>query len=322
MHSQNINLPSKPKIIKEEENKGIYEIDGLYPGYGYTLGNSIRRIIISSIPGVAITSLSIEGVKHEFSTMDGVKEDVISTILNLKAINFVVHGDELQKITLKVKGPKVVTASDIEHSSAVEIVNKDAYICEITDKVSLDIEMNLEKGIGYISKEQVEKERTAIGSISLDAAFTPVKRASYEVENMRVGDRTDHNRLRLAIETDGTISPREVLEFSIATMITQLQSIIGFKETVSTEDGILSDGSIVDEKMDSDNSPMKIKIEELEFSTRTENALISGGIKTLSGLLKKSEGDLKALGGLGDKAIEEIKELLDGKGLGLKKDKK
>lgn len=322
MHSQNINLPSKPKIIKEEENKGIYEIDGLYPGYGYTLGNSIRRIIISSIPGVAITSLSIEGVKHEFSTMDGVKEDVISTILNLKAINFVVHGDELQKITLKVKGPKVVTASDIEHSSAVEIVNKDAYICEITDKVSLDIEMNLEKGIGYISKEQVEKERTAIGSISLDAAFTPVKRASYEVENMRVGDRTDHNRLRLAIETDGTISPREVLEFSIATMITQLQSIIGFKETVSTEDGILSDGSIVDEKNDLDNSPMKIKIEELEFSTRTENALISGGIKTLSGLLKKSEGDLKALGGLGDKAIEEIKELLDGKGLGLKKDKK
>lgn len=322
MHSQNINLPSKPKIIKEEENKGIYEIDGLYPGYGYTLGNSIRRIIISSIPGVAITSLSIEGVKHEFSTIEGIKEDVISIILNLKAVNFLVHGDELQKVHLKVKGPKVITAKDIEHSSSVEIVNKDAYICEITDKVSLDIEMNLEKGIGYISKEQVEKERTAIGAISLDAAFTPVKRASYEVENMRVGDRTDHNRLRLAIETDGTISPREVLEFSIATMITQLQSIIGFKEAISNDEGILSDGSIVDEKNDLENSPMKIKIEELEFSTRTENALISGGIKTLSGLLKKSEGDLKALGGLGDKAIEEIKELLDGKGLTLKKDKK
>lgn len=322
MHSQNINLPSKPKIIKEEGNKGIYEIDGLYPGYGYTLGNSIRRIIISSIPGVAITSLSIEGVKHEFSTIEGIKEDVISIILNLKAINFVVHGDELQKIHLKVKGPKIITAKDIEHSSSVEIVNKDAYICEITDKVSLDIEMNLEKGMGYISKEQVEKERTAIGAISLDASFTPVKRASYEVENMRIGDRTDHNRLRLIIETDGTISPREVLEFSIATMITQLQSIIGFKEAESNEEGILSDGSIIDEKNDLDNSPTKIKIEDLEFSTRTENALISGGIKTLSGLLKKSEGDLKALGGLGDKAIEEIKELLDGKGLTLKKDKK
>ena len=145
MHSQNINLPSKPKVIKEEGNKGIYEIDGLYPGYGYTLGNSVRRIIISSIPGVAITSLSIEGVKHEFSTIEGIKEDVISIILNLKAINFSVHGDELQKVHLKVKGPKVITAKDIETSSSVEVINEDAYICEITDKVSLDIEINLEK---------------------------------------------------------------------------------------------------------------------------------------------------------------------------------
>ncbi|MEI6352493.1 MAG: DNA-directed RNA polymerase subunit alpha [Candidatus Nomurabacteria bacterium] len=320
MHSQNINLPSKPKIIKEEENKGVYEIDGLYPGYGYTLGNSIRRIIISSIPGVAITSLSIEGVKHEFSSIEGVKEDVISIILNLKAVNFSLHTDEPQKISLNIKGPKVVTAEDIEFPSSVEIMNKDAYICEVTGKVSLNIEMTIEKGIGYISKEQVEKERTAIGAISLDAAFTPVKRASYEVENMRVGDRTDHNRLRLSIETDGTISPKEVLEYSISTMIVQLQSIVGFKETSSQDEDILSD-NMVDEKIDIENSPSKVKIEELEFSTRTENALISGGIKTLSGLLKKSEQDLKNLGGLGDKAVEEIKELLEGKGLSLKKEK-
>ena len=320
MHSQNINLPSKPKIIKEEGNKGVYEIDGLYPGYGYTLGNSIRRIIISSIPGVAITSLTIEGVKHEFSSIEGVKEDVISIILNLKAIHFTLHSDEPQKISLKVKGPQVVTAADIETSSEVEIINKDAYICEITGKMNLNIEMTLEKGIGYISKEQVEKERTAIGAISLDAAFTPVKRASYEVENMRVGDRTDHNRLRLSIETDGSISPKEVLEFSIATMITQLQSIVGFKETVSQDEVMFSD-NMSDDKVDSDSSPAKIKIEELEFSTRTENALLAGGIKTLSGLLKKSEQDLKTLGGLGDKAIEEIKELLEGKGLSLKKEK-
>lgn len=321
MHSQNINLPSKPKIIKEEGFKGIYEIDGLYPGYGYTLGNSMRRIIISSIPGAAITSLSIDGVKHEFSTIDGVKEDVISIILNLKNINFTLHSEEPQKISLKIKGPKTVTAGDIEANSSVEILNKDAYICEITGKVSLEMEMTVEKGIGYISKEQVEKERTAIGSISLDAAFTPVRRASYEVENMRVGDRTDHNRLRLFIETDGTISPREVLEYSIEIMIKQLQAIVGFKENlVQVEDGMMSDG-MTDLSTDSLDSPAKIKIEELQFSTRTENALLSGGIKTLSGLLKKSESDLKALGGLGDKAIEEIKELLDGKGLSLKKEK-
>ncbi len=322
MHSQNINLPSKPKIIKEEDNKGIYEIDGLYPGYGYTLGNSIRRIIISSIPGAAITSLSIEGVKHEFSTIEGIKEDVISLILNLKEINFTLHSDEPQKISLKVKGPKVVTAADLDVNSEVEVLNKDAYLCEITGKVTLEFEMTVEKGIGYISKEQVEKERTAIGDIALDAAFTPVKRASYEVENMRVGDRTDHNRLRLFIETDGTISPKEVLEYSISLMIKQLQAVVGFKENViEAEDGMMSD-NMVEGAQDTAESPSKIKIEELQFSTRTENALLAGGVKTLSGLLKKSESDLKALGGLGDKAVEEIRELLEGKGLYLKQEKK
>lgn len=322
MHSQNINLPSKPKIIKEEDNKGIYEIDGLYPGYGYTLGNSIRRIIISSIPGAAITSLSIEGVKHEFSTIEGIKEDVISLILNLKEINFTLHSDEPQKISLKVKGPKVVTAADLDVNSEVEVLNKDAYLCEITGKVTLEFEMTVEKGIGYISKEQVEKERTAIGDIALDAAFTPVKRASYEVENMRVGDRTDHNRLRFFIETDGTISPKEVLEYSISLMIKQLQAVVGFKENViEAEDGMMSD-NMVEGAQDTAESPSKIKIEELQFSTRTENALLAGGVKTLSGLLKKSESDLKALGGLGDKAVEEIRELLEGKGLYLKQEKK
>ena len=322
MHSQNINLPSKPKIIKEEDNKGIYEIDGLYPGYGYTLGNSIRRIIISSIPGAAITSLSIEGVKHEFSTIEGIKEDVISLILNLKAINFTLHSDEPQKISLKIKGPKVVTAADLDVTSEVEVLNKDAYLCEITGKVTLEFEMTVEKGIGYISKEQVEKERTAIGDIALDAAFTPVKRASYEVENMRVGDRTDHNRLRLFIETDGTISPKEVLEYSISLMIKQLQAVVGFKENViEAEEGMMSD-NMVEGAQDTAESPTKVKIEELQFSTRTENALLAGGVKTLSGLLKKTESDLKALGGLGDKAVEEIKELLEGKGLSLKQEKK
>lgn len=322
MHSQNINLPSKPKIIKEEDNKGIYEIDGLYPGYGYTLGNSIRRIIISSIPGAAITSLSIEGVKHEFSTIEGIKEDVISLILNLKAINFTLHSDEPQKISLKIKGPKVVTAADLDVTSEVEVLNKDAYLCEITGKVTLEMEMTIEKGIGYISKEQVEKERTAIGDIALDAAFTPVKRASYEVENMRVGDRTDHNRLRFFIETDGTISPKEVLEYSISLMIRQLQAVVGFKENViEAEEGMMSD-NMVEGAQDIAESPTKVKIEELQFSTRTENALLAGGVKTLSGLLKKSESDLKALGGLGDKAVEEIKELLEGKGLSLKQEKK
>jgi len=315
MYSQNIVLPSKPKIIKEEDFKGIYEIDGLYPGYGHTLGNSLRRIILSSIPGVAITSLSIDGVKHEFSTIPGVKEDVISIILNLKKVFFTFTSEDVQKVSLKVKGPKIVTAKDIELSGGVEVLNKDVYLFEITDKVEVSIEINLEKGIGYIPKEQVEKERTAIGEIALDASFTPIKRASYEVENMRVGDRTDYNRLRVIIETNGILSPKEALEYSIETMIKQLQALVGFKETIQSNT-ILSDDMI--EKVDTEVPLTKVKIEELGFSTRTENALITGGVKTLAGLIKKSEEDLKEMGGLGDKAIEEVKELLDGKGLSLK----
>lgn len=323
MHLQNINLPSKPKIISEENNKGVYEIDGLYPGYGYTLGNSLRRIIISSTSGVAITSLSIEGVKHEFSTIEGVKEDVISIILNLKNIHFKLFSEEPQKLSLSVKGPKIITSNDIESNPQVEIINKDSYICEITGKTSFNLEFVVEKGIGYLSKEQVEKERAPIGTISLDAAFTPVKRVSYEVENMRVEDRTDHNRLKLAIETDGTISPKEVLENSITIMIKQLQAIVGFKETIDNSlRDTMSDDMITDIKVIEAESFNKMKITDLQFSTRTENALLSGGIKTLSGLLKKSENDLKELAGLGDKAIEEIVEVLEGKGLSLKVNKK
>ena len=316
----NINLPSKPKIINEEGNKAIYEIEGLYPGYGYTLGNSLRRIILSSVPGVAITSLSIEGVKHEFSTIDGIKEDVIGIILNCKNINFIIHGEDIQKINLKVKGPKIVTAKDLELNSNVEVVNKDAYICEITEKINLSIEINLEKGVGYVSKEEVDKEKTPIGYISLDRSFTPIKKVNYEVENMRVGDRTDHNKLIISLETDGSISPKEVLEYSISLLINQLQSIVGFKENTNTNKDMYSDNiSLKKEELDQQN--LKMKIEELQLSTRTENSLIAGGIKTLSGLLKKSEDDLRNLGGLGEKAIEEIKELLEGKGLSFKKDK-
>ena len=241
----------------------------------------------------------------------------------MKNIHFKLFSEEPQKLSLSVKGPKIITSNDIESNPQVEIINKDSYICEITGKTSFNLEFVVEKGIGYLSKEQVEKERSPIGTISLDAAFTPVKRVSYEVENMRVEDRTDHNRLKLAIETDGTISPKEVLENSITIMIKQLQAIVGFKETIDNSlRDTMSDDMITDIKVIEAESFNKIKITDLQFSTRTENALLSGGIKTLSGLLKKSENDLKELAGLGDKAIEEIVEVLEGKGLSLKVNKK
>jgi DNA-directed RNA polymerase subunit alpha len=324
MSSHNIILPSKPKIVKEEGFHGVYEIDGLYPGYGHTLGNSLRRIILSSIPGAAITSITIDGVKHEFSAIDGVKEDVIAIILNLKKVRFMLHGDEKQTATLRVKGVKSVSAKDITVPSQLEIMNKDQHICEVTSKdVDLAIELTVEKGLGYVPREVLQKEKADIGAIVLDASFTPIRRASYEVENMRVGDRTDHNRLRVSIETDGTITPREALEHSIHTMITQLQAVVGFREqhdeTVASkviEAPSVSTG-MGDESMD-DNDPTKTKIEDLGLSTRTENALVSASVKTVGGLIRKSEEDLLSLDGLGEKGITEIKKVLEDRGLSLK----
>jgi DNA-directed RNA polymerase subunit alpha len=310
MSSHSIILPSKPRIVKEDAASGVYEIDGLYPGYGHTLGNSLRRIILSSIPGAAITSLSIDGVKHEFSSIEGIKEDVIAIILNLKKTRFKLHGDEAQKATLHIKGVGVITAKNIEVPSQIEIMNKDQYICESTAKgVDLAIELTIEKGLGYVPREVLQKEKADIGSIMLDASFTPIRRASYEVENMRVGDRTDHNRLRVSIETDGTISPHEALESSIHTMITQLQAVVGFREQVIESMHSPAPEAVVAEEVDTTDAT-KVKIEDLGLSTRTENALISASVKTAGGLARKSEEDLLALDGLGEKGINEIKKAL------------
>lgn len=321
MSSHSIILPSKPRIVKEDATSGIYEIDGLFPGYGHTLGNSLRRIILSSIPGAAITSLSIDGVKHEFSAIDGIREDVIAVILNLKKTRFKLHGDDAQKATLRIKGIKTVTAEDINVPSQLEIMNKDQYICESTAKdVDVAIEITVEKGLGYVPREVLQKEKADIGTIALDASFTPIRRASYEVENMRVGDRTDHNRLRVSIETDGTISPHQALETSINTMITQLQSIVGFRETV-IESALQKVDSTVEmpkEDIADITDIAKTKIEDLNLSTRTENALISASIRTAGGLSRKSKEDLLATDGLGEKGIEEIKQALENLGLSLK----
>jgi DNA-directed RNA polymerase subunit alpha len=318
MSSHSIILPSKPRIVKEDATSGVYEIDGLYPGYGHTLGNSLRRIILSSIPGASITSLSIDGVKHEFSAIEGIKEDVIAIILNLKKTRFKLHGDDAQKATLHIKGNKVVTAKDISVPSQLEIMNKDQYICESTAKdVDIAIEITVEKGLGYVPREVLQKEKADIGTIALDASFTPIRRASYEVENMRVGDRTDHNRLRVSIETDGTITPHDALESAIHTMITQLQSVVGFRAEVVDTPAAPAVVSSTEDSLDTTDAT-KIKIEDLGLSTRTENALVSASIRTAGGLARKSEADLLSTDGLGEKGITEIKKALEELGLTLK----
>jgi len=316
----NVSLPSKPRIVSENSESGIYEIDALYPGFGHTLGNSLRRIILSSLPGAAITKVKIDGVGHEFSTISGVKEDVVALLLNLKKLRIKMLTDEPQILTLKVKGVKSVTGADVKTPGQVEITNPDQHIAELTDKASdIDIEITVERGIGYVPKELVQKDRVDVGSITLDAAFAPIKRVSYEVENMRVGDRTDFNRLRINIATDGTITPKEALENSIGIMISQLKAIVGFKEELEmpTHAEIEKSEESEANKEDMDDI-MKTRIETLDMSPRTINALAGANIRTVGGLARKKEEDLLDIEGLGGKGLQEIKKTLQKMGLSLK----
>ncbi|MDO8407783.1 MAG: DNA-directed RNA polymerase subunit alpha [bacterium] len=310
-----ITLPSKPRIQTEEGMQGVYEIDSLYPGYGHTLGNSLRRIILSSLPGAAVTQVKIEGVQHEFATIEGMRETVMELLLNLKRVHFVLHGDEPQVISLKMSGTKEITAKDFKLPSQVEISNPDQHIADLSGKGSLELEATIERGLGYIPREVLTKEKVDIGTIALDATFTPIRRVNYEVENMRVGDRTDFNRLRILIETNGTLAPRAALEQSIEVMIHQLSAIIGFQESVRESSDSSSEGS---EGSAASSSTSKIKVADLELPARIISALEDAGIKSAAGLVRKTASSLLALDGIGEKAVGEISEALATHGLTLK----
>ena len=328
MTDQNIMLPSKPKNVHEDAHKGVYEIDGLVPGYGYTLGNSLRRIILSSIPGCAITAVKIDGAAHEFSTLEGVKEDVITILLHLKNVRFALVGDEPQKITISAKGPKVVTAADFSGNSSVEVVNKDQYICEITGKNGFTAEVTVERGFGFLVRDQHHKQKAEIGTIFLDAIFSPIRRASYDVEEMRVGDKTNFNRLRLTIETDGSISPRAAFETSVKTMIEQLAAIVEIDAEVAIKD-IQARMSTKVAQMEETETPteevaefvsseesvdvtdvLKNRIDTIGLSTRTLNSLTAANIRTVGGVARKHVSDLLEIDGIGDKGVTEIKDAL------------
>ncbi|HTH93251.1 MAG TPA: DNA-directed RNA polymerase subunit alpha [Candidatus Paceibacterota bacterium] len=336
MSEQKIILPSKPKAVQEEGNKGIFEIDGLVPGYGYTLGNSLRRIILSSLPGAAITAVKIDGVSHEFSTIEGVKEDVITILLNLKNVRFQLTGDEPAKVSFSVKGPKIVTAADINAKGAVSISNPEQYICEITGKAGLNVELTIERGLGFVPRDAHHKQKADIGTIFLDAIFSPIRRVSYDVEEMRVGDKTNFNRLRLTIETDGTLSPREALETSVGIMIEQLAAMISVdsgkiiadvQTTLSTKAPIIEEASaseedaaspVSDEESVDVTDVLKNRIDGIGLSTRTLNALSAANIRTVGGIARKRVDDLLEIDGIGDKGITEIKEALAQFNLSLK----
>ncbi|MFA5232405.1 MAG: DNA-directed RNA polymerase subunit alpha [Candidatus Paceibacterota bacterium] len=217
-----IPLPTSIKSRKTADNCEVFEIESLYPGYGVTIGNALRRVLLSSLNGAAVTEVKIKGAPHEFSTLSGIKEDILHILMNLKQLRFKMFSEEPQTAVLKIKGEKEATGKDFEFSPELRLANPDLHIAQLTDKSSeLEIEIKIEKGVGYVFQEE-SKEKKGIGVIGLDAAFTPVVRANYVVENMRVGKRTDFEKVSLEIETDGTISPKEVLKESLSILISHL----------------------------------------------------------------------------------------------------
>lgn len=254
-----IPLPSLPKITKKEKNIGIFEIEGLYPGYGVTLGNSLRRVLLSSLEGAAVTEMKIKGVQHEFSTIPGVLEDVLTIMLNIKQLRFKIFSSEPQKAVLKVKGEKKVQGSDFNLPPQLELINKDFHIATLTSKSSnLEIEILVEKGLGYRSRQMKKsRERTEVGVIPVDAIFTPVRRVGLKVENMRVGERTDYDRIFIEIETDGTISPEEAFVQAASILAQQFSFLEGKLETKKEEKSV-------------EKKPKKIKSKSLEKNEKKE----------------------------------------------------
>lgn len=247
---QIITSPQKPKYTAIGANHGKFEILGCYPGYGTTLGNALRRVLLSSLDGAAAKSVKIHGVAHEFSTITGVMEDVVQIILNMKQVRFKLHGDEAVKVTVKSKGEGVVTAGDIKVPSSVEIVNPEQVIATVTDKKTVfEMEIEIDKGIGYVPvevRERDERDDREIGNIAIDAIYTPVKRVNYEIENMRVGKRTDYDKVTLEIVTDGSIDPAQAFEKSVGILVSQFSSLIDMEgkpaEMKEGEEALSADG--------------------------------------------------------------------------------
>jgi DNA-directed RNA polymerase subunit alpha len=307
-----------PKITHEEvnEDRGVFVIEPLDRGFGYTFGNSLRRVLLSSLEGAAVTSVKIEGVAHEFTTLPGVREDVTDVILNLKQLVCRLHGESPEvEVRLNKKGAGTVTAADIEAPAELEILNLDLEIANLSDKGRLEITLTIGRGRGYVPSELNRGPQHTIGVIPVDSTFSPVRRVSYDVEAARVGQRTDYDKLRLDITTDGSLDPKESLGQAAEILIRQLaiftdiDRIEGFGEAAQAEaaaEPSLAHGM--------ENFP----IEELELGVRSYNCLKRVGIETIGDLVSKTENELASIPNFGKKSIEEVKETLGTHGLNLR----
>jgi DNA-directed RNA polymerase subunit alpha len=309
-----------PRIVHEEvdEQRGVFVIEPLDRGFGYTFGNSLRRVLLSSLEGAAVTSVKFEGVAHEFTTLPGVKEDVTDIILQLKNLTCRLHGESPEiEVRLTKKGSGTVTAGDIEAPADLEILNPDLVIANLSDKGRLELTLTIGRGRGYVPAEMNRGPQHTIGVIPIDSIFSPVRRVAYDVEAARVGQRTDYDKLNIDITTDGSIDPREAIAQAAEVLIRQLaiftdiEKIEGFGEAAAAEaapEVSLAHGM--------ENFP----IEELELGVRSYNCLKRVGIETIGDLVMKSENELAAIPNFGKKSIEEVKETLATHGLNLRGD--
>jgi DNA-directed RNA polymerase subunit alpha len=296
----------------EDPNYGKFVVEPLERGYGTTLGNSLRRILLSSLPGVAVTSVKIDGILHEFSTIPGVKEDVTEIILNLKKLAVKLNGENTKRVLINAIGPKEVTAADILGDSDVEIFNPELHIATLEENATLIMEINLARGRGYVPAEMNKDENTPISVIPTDSIFTPVRKVNFTVENTRVGQVTDYDRLVLEIWTDGSVTPSEGV--SIGSKIMQ-EHLSLFVELTDSAEGM---EIMVEKEENQKEKALEMTIEELELSVRSFNCLKRAAINTVEELTRRSEEDMMKVRNLGKKSLDEVKHKLEELGLSLK----
>ncbi len=306
----------KPKIeivdINEDNTYGKFVVEPLERGYGTTLGNSLRRILLSSLPGAAVSSIKIQGVLHEFSTIPGVLEDVSEIILNIKNIAALMYADEPVMLKIEAEGPKEITAGDIITGSDVDILNGDLHIATLEDDAKLYMELEMTRGRGYVPAERNKKENQPIGVLPIDSIYTPVKKVNFKVENTRVGQITDYDKLTLEVWTDGTIQPDEATSLGAKILNEHLNLFITLTEHVNDVE------IMVEKEEDKKEKVLEMTIEELDLSVRSYNCLKRAGINTVEELTQKSEEDMMKVRNLGKKSLEEVQQKLEELGLGLR----
>lgn len=320
-----ISLPKSPIYKEEDEKNGQIIIEECFPRYGATIGNSLRRVLLSSLEGNAIVSVKIKGITHEFSAIDGVVEDVVQIILNLKGVRFKLEGVDEATAFLKVKGKKEVTAKNFKTTSELTVVTPDEHIATITNaSATLDLEIKVKKGLGYVPVEQGSDDKE-IGTIAVDAIYNPVKRVNFTVSNMRVGKRTDYEKVVLDIMTDGSISPRDAYKKAVEILMAQFNAVANIadevEEIVENKDKKKDvDKEIATEEVQTEEAPVEetIMLEDLNLPTRTAGVLADSKITTVQQIEEMTEADLLALEGMGDKGVKEIRKVIGGLGIVLK----